>query len=344
MDPNQYFTPGSKGFILTKQALETINAAEKSGLSEEAKQLRSDLESSIQAAQQSGWKNLSGFGTQLEVVNTLAPKIAAIRQGEAKQQEDYFKKEEKFKELSSQIDTAKNLLGSAGKTLDPKRIQAIESAKQSGDMGVLKENYDVLKKEADDFYAVVNKPKTEKEIKAEQLESESKDILVEGLKEKYRNIVEVKNNPEIRQAFGVPVGLTSTGLVGGMVTSRLIPGSGAAVARVGVDQLADQEWIDTIIKSKAAGATFGALSDKEGGRLSSAASKLSKASMLDYNTGNKELQRMAESVKKLYTKATGRNIADDVGIETVDTDKPKEIDPALKARQAIEGFPSAPPN
>lgn len=136
----------------------------------------------------------------------------------------------------------------------------------------------------------------------------SKNTLIESLKNKYEDILSAKNDPYIKNAFGMPIDFSDS-------PSRLIPGTQASVASVKINQLANQDWIRAIIDAKGAGATFGALSDKEGDKLSSAASLLSSPAALNYDTGNKELQKMAESVKKLYKEATGKDLSEEVKTE-----------------------------
>ena len=250
--------------------------------------------------------------------------------------------EEPIQNLTSGIDASIGLIRSSGGNVSEGTIKAIEEAKAAGNPAALKTLGETLGKTAQEVINRTAMPPTAKEsadaAEASKKKEDEKYALTEMLKEKYKNIVETKNNPQIRQAFGIPVGVTSSDYTGGMITSRLIPGSGAAVASVGVNQLADQEWIDSLIKSKAAGAVFGALSDKEGVKLASAASKLSQAGMLDYETGNKELQRMAESVKKLYTRATGRNVAEDVITESKPSPEKPVVDDTKTADDFLKSF------
>ena len=152
-----------------------------------------------------------------------------------------------------------------------------------------------------------NKLQQEQQDLISQKES-VKNTLIESLKNKYQDILSAKNDPYIKNAFGMPIDFSDS-------PSRLIPGTQASVASVKINQLANQDWIRAIIDAKGAGATFGALSDKEGDKLSSAASLLSSPASLNYDTGNKELQKMAESVKKLYKEATGKDISEEVKTE-----------------------------
>jgi hypothetical protein len=127
--------------------------------------------------------------------------------------------------------------------------------------------------------------------------------------------MDIKKDPNIRSSFGMPF-------------TRLIPGTDESALKAKVFKLASQEWIDSIIKSKAAGAVFGALSNQEGGKLASAATLLSTPSDLDYETANNELLNMAESVKKLYRKATGREIQEDLKLAS--PTPPDEMTPQQK--------------
>jgi hypothetical protein len=149
----------------------------------------------------------------------------------------------------------------------------------------------------------------------EEAAANTKLSLEETLKDKYKAIVAIKKDPDIKSAFGIPI-------------SRMIPGSDSSSLSAKVDQLSNQEWIASLIKTKAAGATFGALTEKEGAKLASAATLLSNPSALNYDTANDELQKMAQSVKKLYKQSTGKDIKEEVKAEEEAAKKGKE------ARQA----------
>jgi hypothetical protein len=121
MDTSKYFTPGTKGFILTEQALATIKQAENAGLKDQAAKLRSDLESSAQIAQQSGWRNMSGFTTQLQVVDDLV--------------RSEISQKEKGDRINSVVMKSSNLLESAksaGVPVDPEKIQQVSDLLKSG--------------------------------------------------------------------------------------------------------------------------------------------------------------------------------------------------------------------
>ena len=71
------------------------------------------------------------------------------------------------------------------------------------------------------------------------------------------------------------------------------------------------------------------MTEKEGAKLASAATLLSAPSDLNYETANNELLKMAESVKKLYRKSTGREITDDLKLASPES--PDEMTPQQKA-------------
>ena len=328
---DEHFEQGGAGYLMASQAVEHINAARSAGLTDQANKIESGLMDSIMRLKASKGRDLNGFRAYVKEASSLEPEIKKI-----------VTKRDQVNSAGASIDASLSLMESNASKINPETIKQIELAKQSGDPERLKAFADNLSKTAQNVLEQSIKPMSAKEsadaAEAQQKAESEKYALTESLKEKYRNIVDTKNHPQIRQAFGIPVGVTSSDYTGGMITSRLIPGSGAAVASVGVNQLADQEWIDSIIKSKAAGATFGALSDKEGSKLASAASKLSQAGMLDYETGNKELQRMAESVKKLYTRATGRNVAEDVITESKPSPEKPVVDDTKTADDFLRSF------
>ena len=331
IDVDKHFAQGSAGHMMASQAVEQINAAKAAGMTDQANKIENGLMDSITRLKESKGKDLNGFKAYVKEASSLEPEIKKI-----------VTKRDELNSSSASIKASLALMGSSGAKINPETIKQIELAKASGDPAILKPLADSFNKTAQNVFEQSVKPMSVKDAadvaEAKQKSENEKNALIETLKEKYINIVDTKNHPQIRQAFGIPLGVTSSDYTGGVVTSRLIPGSGAAVATVGVNQLADQEWIDSIIKAKAAGATFGALSDKEGGRLASAASKLSQAGMLDYEAGNKELQKMAESVKKLYTKATGRNIAEDVIAESKPSPEKSVVDDTKTADDFLKSF------
>jgi len=165
-------------------------------------------------------------------------------------------------------------------------------------------------------------------------EENKKYSTIKALKNTYDQILEAKNNPQIRQAFGVPVGMTSTGLPGGMITSRLIPGTGASDARAKVDSIVANSWVKSVIDAKAQGATFGALSNSEGEKLAQAATLLASADRLTYDTANREMQNMLEGLKESYKRLTGSDL-------TTSTEVPaqtKTASPATAAQSRIDAL------
>lgn len=325
MNPSDYFKEGSTSYVQTKQALDVINAARAAGLPE-AEQYQKDLESSISLAKKSGWRDFSGFDATRKAVSGLMPRVEAMSQAEGSVQN-----------ITSGIDASIGLIRSSGGNVSEETIKAIDQAKASRNPAALKALQENIGKTAQEVFKQTAMPPTDKEVSERSLAQkkleDEKYALTEQLKTKYQDIVDAKNDPRIKSAFGMPIDFSTS-------PSRLISGTEASVASAKVNRLANQEWIQSIISSKAAGATFGALSDKEGSRLSSAASLLSDPSSLNYDTANKELQKMAESVKKLYKQATGRSITEDVKTETP---PPAKVDPTQSAAAYMMGIPSTLP-
>jgi hypothetical protein len=322
MNPSDYFKEGSTSYVQTKQALDVINAAKAAGLPE-AEQYQKDLESSISLARKSGWRDFSGFDATRKAISGLMPRVEAMSQAEGSVQN-----------ITSGIDASIGLIRSSGGNVSEETIKAIDQAKASRNPAALKALQENIGKTAQEVFKQTAMPPTDKEVSERSLAQkkleDEKYALTEQLKTKYQDIVDAKNDPRIKSAFGMPIDFSTS-------PSRLIAGTEASVASAKVNRLANQEWIQSIISSKAAGATFGALSDKEGSRLSSAASLLSDPSSLNYDTANKELQKMAESVKKLYKQATGRSITEDVKTETP---PPAKVDPTQSAAAYMMGIPS----
>jgi hypothetical protein len=332
MDPKQYFQEGSKGFVITTQALDTIAKAQASGLltQEQAEQQRNALEAAAKNLKASGGKNAGGFEAQLKVIGDIGSR--------ANQAVD------SKKTLSANI----QLLSTYGKQIPTQSGELIKQAAKSNDpvfidkvnSTLASQIADLAKAQAPATPLEQAKIETEKQAfgiakqKAAKEKEEADNArysLEETLKDKYKSIIEVKTDPNIKSAFGVPF-------------SRLVPGTESSSLSAKVGQIANKEWIDAIIESKAAGATFGSLTEKEGAKLASAATLLSAPSDLNYETANDELLRMAESVKKLYRKSTGREITDDIKIGSPtppDAMTPQqEADAkAAKFRGILEGAP-----
>ena len=334
MNPEDYFKPGSEGYTQTKQALDVINAGRKAGLPD-MDQYEQDIEASISLAKQSGWKQWKGFDATRQAIAGLAPQVNAVAQ-----------QGNNTKNVASRIEGSLNLIRSSGMEFPPEQLAAIKEAEKQGDLATL-ETYDTALKARIAALIETQLPRTEaeqakinvdleraEEIKQKRLSEQedlrqSKLFAQEELKNKYKALVALKEDEQIGSAFGVPI-------------ARLVPGTEASSLSAKVGQLANQEWIDAIIKSKNAGATFGSLTEREGARLASAATLLADPSKLNYKTANEELQKMTESVKKLYRASSGRSIKDDLGIETEPS--PEEMTPAQIAdakaaenRRILEG-------
>jgi len=87
----------------------------------------------------------------------------------------------------------------------------------------------------------------------------------------------------------------------------------------GVEQMISQETIDKLVQSKAAGATYGALSDGERLMLASAASKIgtwrkldSKGNIKGYNISEAALKKELSTIRELSQKARDRIMGDSV--------------------------------
>ena len=133
------------------------------------------------------------------------------------------------------------------------------------------------------------------EVAAKQAAIDEKNASISAIENTYKQLVEAKNSPGIKGAFGIPV-------------FRVIPGTDESVARVSVDQIAANAWLNSIIDARNKGARFGSLSNSEGERLAVATSKLAQASNLSYEAGNKEIQNMIESLKTSYKRLSGKEL------------------------------------
>ena len=315
MNPSDYFKEGSEGYLQLKQAIDVINAGRDAGLPN-MDQYEQELKASVMLAKQSGWKNWKGFDANRQAIAGLAPQVQAMG-----------KQKNEFTESANQIKATLGLFQSSGGKLNEDQIKAIQSAAENGDKTTLSAYNSLLSKQAEtlmerslpvtqaeqakmdldaqNLAAAKQKAEMEKEAAAN-----TKLSLEETLKDKYKAIVAIKKDPDIKSAFGVPI-------------SRLVPGSDSSSLSAKVNQLSNQEWIASLIKTKAAGATFGALTEKEGAKLASAATLLSAPYALNYETANDELQKMAQSVKKLYRQSTGRDLKEEVKAEEAAAEKAK---------------------
>ena len=125
MDPSQYFQSGSKGEIVTNQALQTINTALESGYitPEQANEYKSGLENSALLLKQSGGKNTNGFVAQANVIGELGTKYntwASNKAAEEKRVGDALAKFnaqfERYKSINPNLDeeTAIRIANAAG--------------------------------------------------------------------------------------------------------------------------------------------------------------------------------------------------------------------------------------
>jgi hypothetical protein len=320
MNPEDYFKAGTEGYVQTKQAIDTINAGRAAGLPG-MDQYENDLKASIALAKQSGWKQWKGFDATRQAIASIAPQVQSV-----------VKKDEVVASKANSIVATIKLLDEQGVKTSPEEISNIANAAEKGDEPFLDQKANMLAAQLSELSKNQLPPTPAEQAKidldtqalnaakqkelADKKEAENaKYSLEETLKDKYKAIMDIKKDPNIRSSFGIPF-------------TRLIPGTDESALKSKVFQLASQEWIDSIIKSKAAGAVFGALSNQEGGKLASAATLLSSPSDLNYETANDELLKMAESVKKLYRKATGREIQEDLKLAS--PTPPDEMTPQQK--------------
>lgn len=316
MNPSDYFREGSEGYLQTKQAIDVINAGRAAGIPG-MDQYEQQLIASIAIAKQSGGKNWKGFDANRQAIAALAPQIE-----EKKKQKDEFAK------TADQIKATLGLFQASGGQLNKPQIEAIQSAAESGDTTTLTAYNNLLFEQAKELAGrtlpltpqeqakldidaqKLAEAKQKAKLDEEQL-ANAKRAAAETLKEKYKTIVSIKNDPDIKSAFGVPI-------------MRMVPGTERSSLSAKINQLSNQEWIDAIIKTKSAGASFGSLTENEGAKLASAATLLSSPSALNYETGNAELQKMAESVKKLYREATGGSLKEEVEAEAKKEEEEEE--------------------
>jgi len=316
MNPSDYFNEGSEGYLQTKQAIDMINAGRAAGL-QGMDQYEQELKASIAIAKQSGGKNWKGFDANRQAIAGLAPQIQVG-----------VEQKNKLNESANNINATIRIFEAEGGEISEGRAKAIVNALQSGNIAEL-DTYnnllaDEIKTLAERKRPVTPEEKIKRDIDAQKLaEAKQKAKMeeeefanarrsaAETLKDKYKAIKSIKNDPNIKSAFGIPI-------------SRLMPGTDESSLSAKVGQLSNQEWIDSLIETKAAGATFGALTEKEGAKLASAATLLSNPSALNYETANAELQKMAESVKKLYKKSTGKDLKEEVKAEEEAAKKARE--------------------
>tara|TARA_R110000868_G_scaffold30746_3_gene113388 strand:- start:1336 stop:3036 length:1701 start_codon:yes stop_codon:yes gene_type:complete len=216
----------------------------------------------------------------------------------------------------------------------PKAAQVLTSAQEK------LQQLEINAKEVQIAESQAKKAEMENNVKLKnQAEKDKNDATVKAIKNTYNQILEAKNHPEIRQAFGIPVGLVSTGLSGGIIASRSIPGTKAADARAKINGIIANSWVKSVIDAKAQGATFGALSDSEGAKLAQAATLLSSSDMITYDTANNEMQNMLEGLKESYKRLTGS----DLNASTKSKSLPAKVDPTQNAAEYMMGIPSTLP-
>ena len=321
MNPEDYFKAGTEGYVQTKQAIDTINAGRAAGLPG-MDQYENDLKASIALAKQSGWKQWKGFDATRQAIASIAPQVQNV-----------VERGNKTDTKANSIIATIKLLNEQGVKTSPEEITNIANAAEKGDEQFLTQKANMLAAKLEELTKNQLPPTQAEQAKIDldtqalaaakqkaamdkQEADNAKYSLEETLKEKYQAIMDIKKDPNIKSSFGVPI-------------TRMIPGTEQSALKAKVFQLASKEWIDSIIKSKAAGAVFGALSNQEGAKLATSATLLSTPSDLDYETGNDELEKMAQSVKKLYRKSTGREIQEDLKLAS--PTPPDEMTPQQEA-------------
>ena len=319
MKPEDYFKPGTVAFVQAQEAINIINAAKAAGLPEAEQYERSFMSSMDLVKNNQDW---SGFDANRKAVSVLAPQV-----------QKFATENNETASKADSISATIRMLNEKGVKTSPEEINNIANAVERGDKPFLTQKANMLASQLGKLAESQLPPTPAEQAKidldtqalatakqklvADKQEADNaKYSLEETLKDKYKSIIDVKTNPDIKSAFGIPI-------------SRLIPGTESSSLSAKVNQIANKEWIDSIIKSKAAGATFGSLTEKEGAKLASAATLLSAPSDLNYETANNELLKMAESVKKLYRKSTGREITDDLKLASPES--PDEMTPQQKA-------------
>jgi surface antigen len=135
-------------------------------------------------------------------------------------------------------------------------------------------------------------------------------LLAEGLQDKITGFTSLLNHP----------GMSAT--VGPYWFSRMTPFSIDKAAQqefiASVEQLVQQETIDKLIQSKAAGATYGALSDGEREMLAKAASKIGSwritkdGKVTGYAISEDAMKRELQTIRDLAQKARDRILGDSI--------------------------------
>ena len=177
-----------------------------------------------------------------------------------------------------------------GKLLSPEEQRLQDLKTQNEELNIAQKKQEVAKALGD-------------EAATKQAAIDEKNASISAMENTYKQLVEAKNSPGIKGAFGIPA-------------FRVIPGTDESVARVSVDQIASNAWLNSIIDARSKGARFGSLSNSEGERLAVATSKLAQASNLSYEAGNKEIQNMIESLKTSYKRLSGKELAMPEGPKT----------------------------
>ncbi len=153
-------------------------------------------------------------------------------------------------------------------------------------------------------------------------------------------------------AAGLPFGGVGA-IPGAILGGTLLASQGAKDTLTGdrqmligsVEQLIDKEFLDNLIAVKAKGATFGALTDREGEALRTAATKISKWRLTDsgkpdgkvvgYNISEKEFKKEIDTLRKLTVKARQK-----AGGEIYSADEQTLLDNVFGSDSAMKADPS----
>lgn len=175
---------------------------------------------------------------------------------------------------------------------------------------------------------------------------------VQAIVEKVNNIDNILSNPTLSSVVGPNFftrGVVTPILTGGLVGYALSPQfSGKASGFIGdVQLLTSQETIDNLIKAKASGATFGALSDSEQALLRNAATKINNWAIKDgdgnvtgYNTSEENFKTELNRLKTLAQKGIAQAGGNILGGTVADVYLNSVTQPLLNSSTPVSAYAS----
>lgn len=331
-----------------ESAVRAAAESEIGALNAQAQAVAGDYEMAVQTAQRAVDAKYKPILEKLEIqkaqLEAIKPLLARDEQKQAREMDYLLKQEERsYNERinnEKQIQSVAMLLAQNGQNpgIVKDATTALEAIQMAGSklqdpkakLELQSLRLDIQRKQLEN--ALIGQP-TQAQRDAEKKALKTTEGQNEVLQDKLQLIDVIENSSGISQRVGTNIfsrkpttfggGLSRTLSVAGIPSlissvAKESTGSGQSFAGA-VHRLASQEFINNLINAKAQGATFGALTDREGDALRSAATQLNDWEIKDkkgnptgvWNIDQKTFMQEVNRIKTLTQKAMGTTILPD---------------------------------